>query len=259
MNLLDHHISDGVMTITMNDIDRRNALSREMLDELVTTFDEAERAPDVRVVVLTNAGPVFCAGADLSERTGADDRPMMSLDVLFERVRHSAKPYVGRINGHCVAGGMGLAAVMDISVAVDTATFGFTEVRVGVAPAMISVVCLAKMRPADARSAFLRANRFGAARAAEMGLINEAVSADVLDGTVDNIVNDLLAGGPTAIAATKSLMVRVPELSLDDAAAWTAELSARLFAGDEAREGMTAFLEKRPASWVRRLSNDSDE
>jgi methylglutaconyl-CoA hydratase len=145
---------------------------------------------------------------------------------------------------------MGLAAAMDISIATEGARFGFTEVRVGVAPAVISVVCLPKLRPADARAAFLRGRRFSAAEAAAMGLVNAAVPADRLDDEVDAVVHDLLAGGPGAIAAAKRLLAEVPGTPVDEAFRWTGELSGRLFATDEAREGMSAFLEKRPAAWA---------
>jgi methylglutaconyl-CoA hydratase len=241
----------AVMTITLNDEQNRNSLGAQLTRELVAALDIADTDPAVRVVVLTNSGSVFCAGANLSERSSTD-ATSGNIDPrsLFGRFRHSPKPYIGRIAGHCVAGGMGLAAAMDISVAVDHAKFGFTEVRVGVAPAMISVLCLPKMRLADAQAAFLRGNRFPAAEAVRMGLINAAVSADALDAEIDAIVSDLLAGEPHAIAAAKQLTAIVPTLSENDAFDWTAALSARLFASDEAREGMTAFLEKRPAAWV---------
>jgi methylglutaconyl-CoA hydratase len=147
---------------------------------------------------------------------------------------------------------MGLAAAMDISIAADDARFGFTEVRVGVAPAVISVVCLPKLRPADARAAFLRGTRFPAAEAARMGLINTAVPVDRLDDEVAAVVTDLLAGSPGAIAASKRLLAEVPGMPVDEAFRWTGDLSALLFAGEEAKEGMSAFLEKRPAAWVRR-------
>ena len=176
---------------------------------------------------------------------------MVSPVDLFGRFRHSPKPYVGRIAGHCVAGGMGLAAAMDISIAVEDAKFGFTEVRVGVAPATISVICLPKMRPADASEAFLRGHRFSAAEAARMGLINAAVPADELDTAVDAVVSDLMAGAPGALAAAKQLTIRVPQMTVDDAFEWTGRMSAELFRSDEAREGMAAFLQKRPAPWVR--------
>jgi methylglutaconyl-CoA hydratase len=246
----------GVLTVTLADEANRNALSARLVGELSEALDAADADPKVRVVVLTNRGRVFCAGADLSERSagtpGGDDRPaaVRRPEDLFGRFARSPKPYVGRIAGHCVAGGMGLAAAMDISIAADDARFGFTEVRVGVAPAVISVVCLPKLRPADARAAFLRGTRFPAADAARMGLINAAVPADRLDGEVAAAVDDLLAGGPGALAASKRLLAEVPGMPVNEAFSWTGALSAELFAGDEARAGMLAYLEKRPAPWV---------
>ena len=139
---------------------------------------------------------------------------------------------------------------LDISIAVDHATFGFTEVRVGVVPAIVSVVCLPKMRIGDAQSAFLRGRRFPADEAVGMGLINSAVPADRLDEETDAVVADLLSGGPPAIAAAKRLIAVVPTHAEEAAFNWTAELSSRLFASAEANDGMTAFLEKRPARWV---------
>ncbi len=251
--------SNGVMTLTLADENRRNALSQGLLREFVDAIERAERDPEVRVVVVTNRGGVFCAGANLVERRSdvvEDEGRTIELSELFERIRNSPLPFVGRINGHCVAGGVGLAAVMDISVAVDTALFGFTEVRIGVAPAMISVVCLPKMRLGDARSAFLRGNRFPAAEASRIGLINQVASGDELDKEVNEILNDLLAGEPNALAAAKMLTTTVPTMSVEQAFAWTTQLSAGLFASDEAREGMTAFLEKRKASWVERIPDD---
>lgn len=244
----------GVATVTLADEENRNVLGAELVGGLLAAIDAADADPGVRVVVLTNAGSVFCAGADLR---AADGEPSGGPDAvgLFRRFRESPKPFVGRIAGHCVAGGMGLAAAMDLAVAVDTAKFGFTEVRVGVAPAMISVLCLPKMRPADAAAAFLRGNRFLAPEAARLGLVNEAVPAEDLDAAVAAIVDDLLLAGPQALAATKSLLARVPGMAVDDAFAWTAELSAGLFRAPEAAEGMAAFREKRPPSWVTDLES----
>jgi methylglutaconyl-CoA hydratase len=252
MAVVETELSGGVLTVTLADEANRNALGARLVGELVDALDDADADPAVRVVVLTNRGRVFCAGADLSERA-SEDAPaaIRSPQELFGRFARSPKPYVGRIAGHCVAGGMGLAAAMDISIAAEDAKFGFTEVRVGVAPAVISVVCLPKLRPADARAAFLRGSRFSAAEAAEIGLVNAAVPADRLDEEVDAVVTDLLAGGPGAIAAAKRLLAEVPGTPVDEAFRWTGELSARLFATEEAREGMRAFLEKRPAAWTR--------
>ena len=251
MALVETHLDGGVLTVTLADEENRNALSSALVGELVTALDAADADPAVRVVVLTNSGRVFCAGADLSERSSGD-KPRVKVEAadLFSRFRRSPKVYVGRIAGHCVAGGMGLAAAMDLSVAIDDAKFGFTEVRRGLAPAMISVLCLPRMRPADAAEAMLLGNRMTGADAARLGLVNRAVPAAELDATVDGFLVDLLAGGPEALAATKQLLVRVPGMSVDEAFDWTARLSAELFRGDEAKEGMRAFLEKRPPDWT---------
>ena len=240
--------SRGVITLTLSDQERRNALSAQMMRELVAAIDVAEADETSRVVVLTNIGNTFCAGADLRERV--DGAPTPRLDELFTRITHSRLVFVGRIDGHCVAGGVGLAAALDISIARQDVTFGFSEVRLGLAPAIISVVCLAKMRDADARNAMLRGHRFDAGEAARMGLVTSAVTAGDLDSSLDNVVNDLLAGEPQALRETKELLRRVPSMETDDGFRYASEVSARLFSSDAAREGMSAFLEKRPARWV---------
>jgi methylglutaconyl-CoA hydratase len=251
MSVVETELQGGVLTVTLADEANRNALGGQLVSELVATLDEAEADPQVRVIVLTNRGKVFCAGANLSERSSSSaPAAVVAPETLFGRFRRSSKPYVGRIAGHCVAGGMGLAAAMDISIAADDALFGFTEVRIGVTPAVISVVCLPKLRPADARAAFLRGNRFPAAEAARIGLINAAVKRDELDAEVDAVVADLLLGGPQALGYAKQLLAEVPAMPVNEAFAWTSELSARLFQSDEAREGMGAYLEKRRPSWA---------
>lgn len=243
-------LAGRVLTVTMTDVEHRNVLSSQMLTELTAVFDDADARDDVRVVVLTNTGTTFCAGASLSEKSsGVPDDGLRPRD-LFGRFAKSPKPYVGRIAGHCVAGGMGLAAAMDISIAADDVRFGFTEVRVGVAPAIISVVCLPKLRPTDVRSAFLRGNRLTPRQAVAMGLISEAVGRHDLDAAVEATVGDLLAGGPLAIAASKDLLARIPSMTIDDGFDWAEQLSAELFTSEEGREGMAAFLDRRPASWT---------
>lgn len=251
MALVEHALAGGVLTVTLADEERRNTLGAELLGELVPVLDEAEHDDAVRVIVLTNTGTVFCAGADLSARTGGPSGTVGPGPLeLFARFGRAPKPYVGRIAGHCVAGGMGIAAGMDLCFAVDSAKMGFTEVRIGVAPAMISVLCLPKMRRADAAAALLRGNRFLAPEAERLGLITAAVQAGHLDAAVDEAVADLLLAGPGALAATKQLLARVPEMTTEAAFAWTEQLSAELFTTDEAKEGMAAFLEKRPPPWA---------
>jgi methylglutaconyl-CoA hydratase len=255
MELIDTALVDHVMTITLNDEPRRNALSAQMLSELMEAIDVAERDDDVRVVVLTNRGTTFCSGANLAEQSST--RPpaggaTVEFYELLRRIRTSPKVFVGRLNGHCVAGGVGLAAVTDVSVAIETATFGFSEVRLGVVPAVIAVVCLPKMRRGDAQSAFLRGNRFSAGEAVRLGLITTSVAPDDLDREVDAVVNDILAGEPHALGAVKLLTSSLPSMSEEEAIAWTAELSSTFFRSEAAQAGMRAFLEKRPAPWVTR-------
>lgn len=242
----------GVCTITLADEARRNALSKHTVAALMEAFDAADTDPEVRVVVLTNTGTTFCAGADLSERAGlpAGAPPPTLPPELFTRFARSAKVYVGKVAGHVVAGGMGLVAGMDLAVVVEDATLGFSEVRIGMVPAMIAVVCLPRLRDADARATFLRGHRFSGAEAARMGLVTAAVPREELDAAVQAIVDDLLLGSPSAIAATKRLLVELPARSTDDAIAYTARLSAELFTSEDAQAGMAAYLAKRPAPWV---------
>ncbi len=230
--LVETVFADGVLTVTLCDEDHRNALGPQLIGELQRACDAADADPSVRVVVLTNRGRVFCAGANLAPAGDARADADTAVDAvdparLFGRFRRSRKPYVGRIAGHCVGGGMGLAAAMDIAIAADDARFGFTEVRIGVAPAVVSVVCLPKLRDVDARDVFLRGRRFSADEAAQMGLIRASVAPDRLDAEIDAVVQDLLLGGPEAIAATKELLWRVPSLDEDAAFEWARALSCR--------------------------------
>lgn len=243
-------LAGGVLTVTLADEANRNALSSQLLADLLGAIDRAEGDDAVRVIVLTNRGHIFSAGADLRERSGDDPPGTVDMATVFGRIVHSPKPFVGRIAGHAIAGGLGLAASLDISIAAEDAKFGFTEVRLGVAPAIISVICLPKMRRADAAAAFLQGNRLEASEAAQLGLINAAVPPGELDARVADVVADLLLGGPNALAAAKQLLARVPTMEFTAALEWASDLSASLFAGAEGREGMSAYLEKRSPSWV---------
>jgi methylglutaconyl-CoA hydratase len=249
-------VAKGVMTATLTDVENRNALGAELIRGLRDAIEAANADPAIRALVVTNEGNVFCAGANLKQRSGASTGGKKGAsgsggfeDLLFE-IQTSATPIVGRIAGHVVGGGNGLASALDISIASEDVKFGFTEVRLGVVPAIISVVCLPKMRPGEAMEAFLRGNRFPASRAAELGLINRAVPAAELDAAVDEVLSDLRKGGPNALGIAKRLVYEVPRLEQKDAFPWTAKLSNELFSGEEAAEGMKAFLGKRPAAWA---------
>ncbi len=248
-------VSDGVATITLASPETRNVLNAESMGGLLAHLRAANDDSDVRVIVLTGEGSTFCAGADLAGAAAADDDsfaatgPRAMVAVLEAMLDHP-KPIVARVQGHVAGGGNGLVAAADLAVAVESARFAFSEVRVGVAPAVISVVCLARMSPQHARELLLTGERVSAQRALEAGLLTAVVDDAALDATVAAYVDALRLGGPQALAATKALLRRVPGMSRDDAFAWTADLSASLFSSDEARDGMTAFLERRRPSWA---------
>jgi enoyl-CoA hydratase/carnithine racemase len=249
-----YRLTDGVATVTLNRPEQRNALNAESLTPLLAALHEAADDDDVRAVVLTGTGNTFCSGADLrgaASDTGgfASSGPRLTASVLEALLDHP-KPTVARVQGHVAGGGNGLVAACDLAVAVDQARFAFSEVRVGVAPAVISVVCLRVMRARDAAELMLTGERVSAVRALAAGLLTAVVPAADLDPTVERWCGALRLGGPQAVAATKELLRRVPVLSRDEGFAYTSELSARLFAGSEAAEGMAAFVERRPPSWA---------
>jgi methylglutaconyl-CoA hydratase len=247
----------GVMTVTLADVENRNALGAGLLTGLHDAIVAANADDTVRAVVVTNEGNTFCAGANLKERSGASGSGAASIgfDQLLHAIQTSPTPIIGRIAGHVVGGGNGLASALDISIAAEDVKFGFTEVRLGVVPAIISVVCLPKMRRGEAMEAFLRGNRFPASRAAELGLINRAVPAAELDAAVEEVLADLRKGGPNALGFAKQLVYEVPALGQKDAFQWTTRLSNDLFKSEEAAAGMKAFLKKQPAPWA----GDADE
>jgi methylglutaconyl-CoA hydratase len=250
--LVRHETADGILTVTLADVDNRNALGAVVVNGLHDAIALANADPAIRAVVVTNEGTTFCAGANLKEQSGVvpGARPKVGLEELLGEIQSSTTPVVGKIKGHVVGGGNGLAAAFDIAIAQDDVKFGFTEVRLGVAPAIISVVCLPKMRRGEALEAFLRGNRFTAARAAELGLISRAVPADQLDAALDEVLEDLRLGGPEALGAAKSLVYEVPSMDQKTAFAWTADLSQRLFKSKEAAAGMKAFLERKKPPWA---------
>lgn len=252
----------GIMTATLADVANRNALGAELLSGLRAALRAANADSGVRALVITNEGNTFCAGANLKERSAAN--PVGAggaarggagaggggFETLLQELWDSPTPTVGRIAGHVVGGGNGLASALDIAIAADHVKFGFSEVRLGVIPAVISVVCLPKMRQGEALEVFLRGNRFPAARAADLGLIARAVPAAELDSAVAEVLADLRKGGPQALGHAKGLVHKVPDMERSAAFAWTAKLSAELFASEEAAEGMQAFLQKRVPAWA---------
>lgn len=250
-----YEVGDGVATITLASPETRNVLTAPTMAALVEHLGAAADDDGVRVVVLTGEGGTFCAGADLAGAAAADassftDAGPRALVRVLEAMLDHPKPVIARVQGHVAGGGNGLVAAADLAVAAESARFAFSEVRVGVSPAVISVVCLAKLHPAAARELLLTGERVSAQRVLDAGMINAVVADDALDAAVAGYVDALRLGGPQAVSRTKELLRKVPALPRDDAFAWTAELSASLFASDEAREGMTAFLERRRPAWA---------
>ena len=237
--------------ITLNQPEKRNALSDGVVEGLLANLRTAMADPAVRAVVLTGAGAAFCAGADLkSGGGGATTGPENAFVQVMKTIWNAPKPVIGRINGHAFGGGVGLAAACDLTIAADSASFAFSEVRVGVIPAMISVVVIPKLGVHNAMWFFLTGERFSAERAVGLGLIHRAVPAAGLDAAVEEVLSMVRLGGPNAIGEAKQLVRQVPLLSMDDGFRHTAAKIAELFASDEAAEGMRAFVEKRKPRWA---------
>jgi len=236
--------------ITLNQPERRNALSDEVVTGLLDHLRTAIADERVRALVITGAGSAFCAGADLKSggvRPGTGENPFVT---MMKTIWESPKPVIGRINGPAFGGGLGLAAACDLTLAADTATFSFSEVRVGVIPAMISVMVIPKLGIQNTMWLFLTGERFSAPRAVDLGLIHRAVPAAALDAGVDDILGMIRLGGPNAIREAKQLVRRIPEMSMEEGFRYTTAKIAELFASAEAAEGMQAFLEKRKPKWA---------
>jgi methylglutaconyl-CoA hydratase len=242
----------GVATLTLDSPANRNALSRAMRAQLRSALTEAIADDSVRVVVLDHTGRVFCSGMDLTEAAGgaAGDQGVNEFPALLELVWNSPKPVVAAVRGPARAGGVGLLAACDVVVAATAATFAFTEVRVGVVPAVISAVVLPRMVPSVAHRLMLTGEVFDAPTAQHGGLVDVVVPAEDVDGSVAEQVTALGKGAPLALAETKRLLRRARTGPLSERFPELLDLSARFFAGDEGQEGIAAFREKRPARWV---------
>ncbi|MFJ9035146.1 enoyl-CoA hydratase family protein [Streptomyces sp. NPDC102406] len=242
-NLVHHAHTRGITTLTLDSPANRNALSSALVGELTERLNRAGKDTGVRAVLLTHTGTTFCAGADLRDPPHPD-----TLVGLLRRIVALDKPVVARVDGHVRAGGLGLLGACDISAASASSSFAFTEVRIGVAPAVISLPLLPRLDPRAVARHYLTGERFDAAEAVRAGLVTTA-GPDV-DQVLEPVLDGLRRSSPQGLAETKRLLtVKVLEAFDRDAESLTA-LSARLFASSEAREGMTAFLERRDPAWV---------
>jgi methylglutaconyl-CoA hydratase len=256
-DLVLQQIDGGVGRLTLNRPDKHNAFDDALIAQLTAALLSMEADRRVRTVVLAAAGKSFSAGADLvwMRRTAGyaeaenleDARALAGLMSTLERL---AKPTVALVQGAAYGGGVGLVACCDIAIASEAASFSLSEVKLGLIPAVISPYVVAAMGPRAARRFMLSAERFSAQQALHHGLVHEVVPADRLEEMGRRFVDHLAQGGPRAQAAAKELIASLAGRPVDRALVEdTAERIARIRAGDEAREGLAAFLEKRPAEW----------
>ncbi len=235
----------------------RNAFNADLIAALHHTFEAVSGDESVRAVVLSGEGKVFCGGADISWMRASLDltyeanlEDARAMSDMFRAIDRCAKPVIGRIHGAALGGGAGLAAVCDVVVASADTIFGFTEVKLGIVPAVISPFVLAKIGFSHARALFLTGERFDARRAQHIGLVHEVVVADTLDVSIERILNEIASAGPRAVATAKALVRSAGACGYDESRELTAQIIAKQRTTAEGQEGLRAFLERRSASWT---------
>ncbi len=252
--------TNGIARLTLSRPEVHNAFNAKLISQLSEAFDEIAADPP-RVLVLTGAGKSFSAGADLDwmrgmaeagEAGNLDDA--LGLAAMFRKLDELPCPTVARVNGPAFGGGIGLIACCDIAIAAEHASFGLTEVRLGLIPATIAPFVIARIGTFNARRYMLTGERFDAPHAQRIGLVHECCQREELDSHFDRLIDSLLCGGPGAVAECKRLIREVAQFSgnSDTLDRRTAEWIARLRVGDEGQEGLQAFLDKRKPAWIDR-------
>jgi len=257
--LLNTRRDAGIEYLTLNRPEVRNAFNAQMIAEITDWAGRvAAEAGTLRAVVMAGAGKAFCAGGDaswmaetISYSEAENLRDARALSAMFRAIDELPVPVIGRVHGAVMGGGAGLAAVCDIVVAARDATFGFTEVKLGLIPAVISPFALRKIGVSAARELFLTGARFPASRAYEIGLVHAVVAPEDLDASIARYVAELMTGGPEAVVAAKRLIKTVAGLRPDEAEAFTPGAIAARRTSPEGQEGLRAFLDKRPPRWSR--------
>jgi methylglutaconyl-CoA hydratase len=249
-------VAGGIARVTLNRPDVRNAFNAEVIRDLHDIFMRITAADDVRAVVLAGEGKTFCGGADINwmraslelsfENNVADAERMSD---MYRAIDRCSKPVIARIHGAALGGGAGLAAVADIAIASDETIFGFTEVKLGIIPAVISPFVLAKIGVSHARALFLTGERFDAIRARSIGLVHEVVSGN-LDAAIDRVIGELQSAGPHAVGAAKQLIFQVDAATYEATRGLTANAIAKQRVTPEGQEGLRAFLERRPPAFA---------
>ncbi len=253
-------LKNEVLHLKLNRPDVHNAFDEALVEALRQAVEHAAAEKEARVIVLSGAGPSFCAGADIEwmremgaaseEENRLSARRLARLFLALDRIE---KPLVGRIHGSAIGGGVGLAAVCDIAIASTSCRFALSEVRLGLIPAVIAPYVVRRIGSGAARELILTGRRFEGPEAAALGIVTRAVDESLLDAAVGHVVSDLRAGGPHALAHAKSFLreLEARPRSDEELADWTADAIAEIRAGDEARSGLTAYLEKVPPAWMR--------
>jgi isohexenylglutaconyl-CoA hydratase len=246
---------DFTAHVTLNRPEVRNAMNFKMVEEITHVFAALRDNRDVRCVVLSGAGGTFCAGGDIKEmreNNVPNGAARVNLDVMLRTVNQASQVVIARVEGAALGGGLGLVCVSDIAIASEDANFGLPEVRLGISPAFISPFVLQRLGLTRTRELMLTGRRFGSVEALDYGLVHLTCATDEIDDCVRVQLNDIRLCAPGAIAATKELIFTVLENALDDTVEYRANLLNTLRTGAEAQEGMQAFLEKRPAAWVKK-------
>lgn len=243
--LVHYRVDDQVASLVLDSQHNRNALSAQLVREVYDGLARAEADDDVLVVLIRAEGRTFCSGADLAEAAGGMEQTARMMVDLQRRIVTLPKPVVVRAHGNVRAGGIGIVAAADVAVSADDATYAFTEVRLGLAAAAISLSVLPRMTDRSAALTFLTGNLFTGVEAERMGLVTRAVAEDDLDAEVDEICASLAKGSPQGLRETKLLLGRGLVARIDEHGDDLAALSARLFGSDEAKAAMRAFLDRK--------------
>ena len=243
-------LADGVATITLDYPERRNAFSQALLRSLLGHLDDAVADKAVRVIVLTNTGTTFSAGADLKEDPSALGPDAPTFFDVVERIDASPKPVIGRIAGHAAGGGAALVIACDLAVLVEGARIGITEVRLGIAPVPVAAMLAHRLTPRALIESFLTGEMLDAERAAELGLVNRVVPEGELDATVGRYAEALIRSGPEALRVTKRVLADMIGRPASDNAEVAAAMGTDEALNAERREGVAAFVEKRAPSWI---------
>lgn len=246
-------IENSIATVTLNRPHVRNAMNYKMVEELHTVFTTLKDNREVRVILLRGAEGTFCSGGDIKEMRDNPVPPLESgthLDAMLRACNEASQFVIARVEGAAMGGGLGLVCVSDVAIASTDARFALPEVRLGVAPAFISPYVLRRIGLTRSRELMLTGKRFNGAQAKAYGIVHEACSPENLDFCVEAELQEIRQCAPGAIAATKALLFEVMDQPLDETVAYRANLLNTLRGGEEAQEGMLAFMEKRPAKWV---------